>query len=745
MKQRTFFKKLLITYLSIIIFYTLLAVLIFFLITLNSTGKQWATQNKIYIDQVSSTIENNLKLSIGIVQQLQGNADIISFVTQDEIDYYNLSQNYNHLRKYQTPFNNLGLFLGIGKRLSDQIISHEGTIDRDRFYKEMNFDVSDRVTINNYMTNFSKTDYVILNSNSSYYGTKRDYITLIKRQKFSKNNEMIAYMSFMEKKLIPELNKEQEGVLLILNKEKVFSKRESGVTLDKIDIEDLWTGSVEGFELYSVESKVLDWKYVYLVPNNIVDKQRVLLIFQSAFAYLLLTMIGGLVAFLVTKKTYSPMYKIMKYFKQDSTQNITNEFEIIERVSLGMIQSNDNLKQIIKNDNISLRNKLLRDLLYGLVNGDKLEERLLKHRLNTEREELCSIILEYEDFTTLQQSYSEESFLAIRKQIITIITQAMSDIEDYEIVELDFKRIVLIVGKNKIEDVLEVLEVVLFNIERDHNIKISGAVGHFVKSIEYISKSFSDALNFLEYRALIPNIRLIRESDITKDKKVKYYYPFEMEQNLINYVLKGKSEETVLLLNHLIEKNFDNNTSFIENQAMFSFAIVGTINRLLNQMNKNVLDVFQEDFEIYLELKKIQNISGYKDRLLKMFDILIKKSIDNIDYNDENRLAVRILEFIQKNYMIDLSLLDIAEEFSITPAYVSMLFKKEHQLNFKDYLNQFRIKEAKDIIKSNPHIKNAEIASRIGFNSVNTFIRIFKKYEGISPGRYIELHNDINK
>ena len=42
-------------------------------------------------------------------------------------------------------------------------------------------------------------------------------------------------------------------------------------------------------------------------------------------------------------------------------------------------------------------------------------------------------------------------------------------------------------------------------------------------------------------------------------------------------------------------------------------------------------------------------------------------------------------------------------------------------------------------IHKDQNIRNADLANRTGFNSVNTFIRIFKKYEGISPGRYIDI------
>ena len=104
---------------------------------------------------------------------------------------------------------------------------------------------------------------------------------------------------------------------------------------------------------------------------------------------------------------------------------------------------------------------------------------------------------------------------------------------------------------------------------------------------------------------------------------------------------------------------------------------------------------------------------------------------------------MRLLEYIHANYQTDISLNDVAEAFSITPTYDSMLFKKDYKTNFKDYLNRFKIEQAKEIMKKNQTIKNKELSEAVGFNSVNTFLRLFKKYTGETPGRYLEsIHND---
>lgn len=50
------------------------------------------------------------------------------------------------------------------------------------------------------------------------------------------------------------------------------------------------------------------------------------------------------------------------------------------------------------------------------------------------------------------------------------------------------------------------------------------------------------------------------------------------------------------------------------------------------------------------------------------------------------------------------------------------------------------IQEAKYLIKTGRNTMNiSDVSEKAGFTNVNTFIRIFKKYEGITPGKYKEM------
>ena len=76
----------------------------------------------------------------------------------------------------------------------------------------------------------------------------------------------------------------------------------------------------------------------------------------------------------------------------------------------------------------------------------------------------------------------------------------------------------------------------------------------------------------------------------------------------------------------------------------------------------------------------------------------------------------------------------VAETFNLSGAYVSKLFKISTGVGLLDYIHQRRICKAKELLKEGMNV--AEVAAKVGYNNSNAFIRVFKKYEKITPGQY---------
>jgi AraC-like DNA-binding protein len=128
-----------------------------------------------------------------------------------------------------------------------------------------------------------------------------------------------------------------------------------------------------------------------------------------------------------------------------------------------------------------------------------------------------------------------------------------------------------------------------------------------------------------------------------------------------------------------------------------------------------------------------------KGKILELYSMIyryfptysINSSKENHKLPDMELMQVA-LQYLENNFMDNITLKDIAKRVSFSPFYFSRLFKKISGMNFKIYLNSIRIDKAESLLKlTNRTI--VDIAFESGFNSIRTFNREFKAIKGCTP------------
>lgn len=104
---------------------------------------------------------------------------------------------------------------------------------------------------------------------------------------------------------------------------------------------------------------------------------------------------------------------------------------------------------------------------------------------------------------------------------------------------------------------------------------------------------------------------------------------------------------------------------------------------------------------------------------------------------ERNKIVQFALDYIKENYRHNINLPMIAEQVNYSPSYLSFLFKQETGQNFVDYLNHYRIEQAKKLLRDT-EAKNYEIAYQVGYQDEKYFYQIFKKYTGLTASQYRE-------
>jgi ligand-binding sensor domain-containing protein/AraC-like DNA-binding protein len=111
----------------------------------------------------------------------------------------------------------------------------------------------------------------------------------------------------------------------------------------------------------------------------------------------------------------------------------------------------------------------------------------------------------------------------------------------------------------------------------------------------------------------------------------------------------------------------------------------------------------------------------------------------NPSFAEECITRLKYLMEIEKVYCdADITLQSLAEKMSIAPHLLSQLLNEKMDRNFADFINQYRIEEAKNILKTprGASRKISTVAIEVGFNTMAAFYNAFKKHTGTTPTHY---------
>lgn len=101
-----------------------------------------------------------------------------------------------------------------------------------------------------------------------------------------------------------------------------------------------------------------------------------------------------------------------------------------------------------------------------------------------------------------------------------------------------------------------------------------------------------------------------------------------------------------------------------------------------------------------------------------------------------HRIATAVLTLIQTHYADDLTNRTFAETTNYSIQYILQCFQNAYHQTPKQYLNAYRIKQAKELLINQPTLPLAAVAASVGFSTENYLIQVFKHQEGLTPGQF---------
>ncbi len=308
------------------------------------------------------------------------------------------------------------------------------------------------------------------------------------------------------------------------------------------------------------------------------------------------------------------------------------------------------------------------------------------------------------------------------------------------------------IKQDDLRNIMKEVEAKRKDIDRNHKI--------LSKSIEVLKKEFfkyilftNKDINFKTDELLLENMQLSEEyiyKMIVIDRKEcnanilkEFINLIITEYKKIEYAVFNL-ENSVYIIFYFDSKNYrsvDEVNERIENET-----------EIFINSNRNVYILKYTDQvwklrEYYTLVKKLKERMYYDNSSKKYFinesDKLLK-TLDDKDINP-NVIAINLAkQYIIGNFNKNITLKDVANEVLLSQNYLSELFKKETGEGFYDFLSNYRIKKAKELLLTT-NLKIYEVGEKVGYNDSITFGRAFKKITGITPNKYRNDKEKIKK
>lgn len=506
---------------------------------------------------------------------------------------------------------------------------------------------------------------------------KKKEISFILKNEIFNLEEGIFWIVTLDRELFfSELYDSEDGKWEILKDNKIYS-------LDK----DIVTKR-RGKEGYVLRSSGLNFKFLY-TPNNTIFYQ--ILFLKSFVIFVALALLSILID-----------YSIKLYTERKDLIGEINNLSVIDR------------------------RKNLRDFVLGIRKISEVGE--LTRKVKALQGRKLKIVL-VEIFDSDDEGLDFKNFTLAREYL----KESLSSNGIYEHIDIDYKSIAFIIPEESDSVIEDAFHFMLENIGQKYSVELIAAVSNEFVSVESFPQEYITCKKILDAKFMAKGRKVLFSENI-KSGKLILTYPIETEAKLVSKLLNGNLQGAKKIVDEIFIDR-------INPEAMDKKDIKEFTGLLYNTLNRVVVQLKEFESSLHCEELDIESITktGDLDKIRTIFNELIAeicKQKKSSEQDENEAIREKIKTYIDNNYHLDFSLDNLADYLGLSFKYTSILFKKVMGDNFKNYINMYRIEKAKEILREKKDIKIKDLAEKLGYNSSNTFIRIFKKYEGISPTQF---------
>ncbi|MBO0449289.1 helix-turn-helix transcriptional regulator [Enterococcus sp. MJM12] len=729
--RNTIYKKIFFSFSIIIVLYTVLLLFVFISKELSRQRYESAVEVEFYLEREGARIDSQIETAIDSTQMLADNKKIQELANVKQNNYALFSDIFDQMKDNLFSGYQLGYNLGITQGINQKVVGLNGYFDFDDYLSFIGIP-KDNPEIQEFFNDDDRYRIRIITVNQSIY---------LLRKIYQADNPASLYfiVNWDKQRLHAQENINELGKLYFQDSEASKKNLGDGISIlsSLVPIKPQKSNLI-GHKVESDNS--IFWKfsnivpslaYVYIVPQKNLSRLPLDTVWVIVAVLVASLLLGSLLTLYFSRTNYRPYRKIISEIQHDDSGSVNVEILLkkIEDLKTGRADYDRFQASNIED----IREMFFKNVLLGKYPPNDLQRIASSVGLESLKSGGLIAILTIKGRSTDEENLKERELLKARQRIIEYGTDT-KNIKLY-VQPIDSGRFALIYSTKEQAGVLRRIEDLRNLLANNLHLESQFFLSVPFDTITDFASVFRDVFSLNTDSLFKPEQIIINRS---LDKGNDFVYSVEAEQRLVHLVKARKIEEARNLVENILRTNYIEKRLTTHALEDLKQSLINTIKRITQLLGVDFADFYTNNQTLFEQL-----ISTDSKELYRVFLTLFQEVFTAAKESEEEAQDIikRVLEYIDINYKEDLSLSDLAENFKLTESYLSRLIKEGTGITFKSYLNQLKVNYAKKLLMEKK-MKVNEVAESVGVKNVNTFIRMFKQYEGVTPGKYQTYGNE---
>ncbi len=217
-------------------------------------------------------------------------------------------------------------------------------------------------------------------------------------------------------------------------------------------------------------------------------------------------------------------------------------------------------------------------------------------------------------------------------------------------------------------------------------------------------------------------------------------YPINLEKELTTSIIKGDEATAKAILNELLGFIFFKHKGNNKKIIAMTLELVVIMSRAAVEGGASYEEVSKVTQNMFLKTYDLEDIEVICVNLMDVLEAIIL-FVFPVDTKKQEQVSImrKAIMYMNQHLHDHIGLDDVADAIGLSSTYFSRIFSQEMHMTFIDYMTKIRVEESKKyLVDSNQSI--SDIALRLGFSDQSYFSKVFKKVEGITPGKYRKMY-----